>query len=103
MKPLFASGFVTIGPSNKAFKYTLDSILVNEMGWQYDPRRNTYISYTGCQAGLKTDGRCAILDCKFLCFISEQPDAEISVMKLLCPRENQIEPKESVAIISRES
>ena len=85
------------------FKYTLGSILGMKMGWQYDPRRNTFISYTGCQAGLTTDGRCTALDCKFLCFISEQPEEPMDVMKLLCPRENQIEPGESVAIISRES
>ena len=73
------------------------------MGWQYDPRRNTCLSYTGCQAGLKTDGRCTSLDCKFLCFLSDAPEEIIEVMKLLCPRENQIEPQQgSIAIISRE-
>jgi len=73
------------------------------MGWQYDPRRNTYIEYNGCQAGLTVDGRCAELDCKFLCFRTEAPEEPISIMKLLCPRENQIEPRDSsVVIISGE-
>ena len=74
-----------------------------DMGWQYDPRRNTYLDYTGCQAGLQTDGRCALLDCKFLCFKSEEPDQPIPIMKLLCPRDEIVESQGSVAVISRES
>ena len=72
------------------------------MGWQYDPRRNTYLDYNGCQAGLETDGRCHELGCKFLCFRSEAPSEEIPIMKLLCPRENEVDARGSVVIISGE-
>lgn len=72
------------------------------MAWQFDNQWGTHLSYTGCQAGLEVDERCALLDCKFRCFKSDEPEEPIKIMALLCPRDEVVEGKRNIALITRE-
>lgn len=68
--------------------------------WRFDNQWGTAIDFSGCQAGLETDGRCDLLLCKFRCERSEEPDQVISILKLLCPRDKIAEPRGSTAVIA---
>ena len=67
--------------------------------WRFDNEWGTAIDYSGCQAGLETDGRCDMLLCKFRCLRSEAPEHP-TIIRLLCPRNKIAEARGSTAVIA---
>jgi hypothetical protein len=71
--------------------------------WRFNSSWGTVIDFTGCQAGLETDGRCDILDCKFRTTKDQAPKDAITVMAMLCPRDKEVEHEESTVYLSTKS
>jgi hypothetical protein len=59
--------------------------------WRYNPAYGTAIDLGSCQFGLKTDGRCDALLCKFRTSEALAPKKEMEIGKLACPREREYE------------
>jgi hypothetical protein len=67
--------------------------------WRFDMDWGTTLDFSGCQAGLETDGRCDQLLCKFRCERSEAPEEPSPIMELLCPRNKIAESRGSTAVM----